>query len=33
MELDGVNWIYLARDGNQWQAVVKMVINPRVPFT
>jgi transposase len=28
---DGMDWIDLARDGDQWRALVNMVINLRVP--
>jgi 5-methylthioribose kinase len=28
----GVNFIYLAQDKNQWQAVVNMVMNVWVPY-
>jgi hypothetical protein len=28
---EGVNWIHLAQDRDQWQAVVNMVINLWVP--
>jgi hypothetical protein len=26
-----VNWMYLAQDGDQWRAVVNMVMKLRVP--
>jgi hypothetical protein len=29
--IDGANWIRLAQDRVQWQAVVNMVMNLRVP--
>jgi hypothetical protein len=29
--IDGANWIWLAQDRVQWQAVIKMVLNLRVP--
>jgi hypothetical protein len=28
---DGVDWIYLAQDRDQWRALVNTVINPQVP--
>jgi hypothetical protein len=28
---EGVDWIHLARDRDQWQAVVNTVMNLRVP--
>jgi hypothetical protein len=28
---DGMEWIELAQDGNQWRALVNMVMNLRVP--
>jgi hypothetical protein len=28
---DGMDWIDLAQDGDQWRALVKTVINLRVP--
>jgi hypothetical protein len=28
---DGMDWIYLAQDRDQWRALVKMVMNPQVP--
>jgi hypothetical protein len=28
---EGVDWMHLAEDRNQWQAVVNTVINLRVP--
>jgi hypothetical protein len=28
---DGMDWIGLAQDGNQWRDLVKAVINLRVP--
>jgi hypothetical protein len=31
IEWDGVDWIYLAQDRDQWRAVVNMVMNLRVP--
>jgi hypothetical protein len=30
-EWDGVDRMHLAQDGDQWQALVNMVINLRVP--
>jgi len=29
--LEGVDWIHLAQDRDQWRAVVNMAINLRVP--
>jgi hypothetical protein len=29
--LEGVNWIRLAQDQNQWRVLVNTVINHRVP--
>jgi len=31
IQIDGANWIRLAQDRVQWQAFVKMVMNPRDP--
>jgi hypothetical protein len=31
MEIDGVNWIQLAQKRVQWRALVKAVMNLRVP--
>jgi hypothetical protein len=31
IEIDGANWIQLARDRDQWRAFVKMVVNLGVP--
>jgi hypothetical protein len=28
---DGVDWIYMAQDRDQWRALVNMVMNLRVP--
>jgi hypothetical protein len=28
---DSMDWIYLAEDGDQWRALVNMVMNPQVP--
>jgi hypothetical protein len=28
---DGMDWIDLAQDGNQWRALVKTVMNLRIP--
>jgi hypothetical protein len=28
---DGVDWIYLAEDGDQWRALMNTVMNLRVP--
>jgi hypothetical protein len=28
---EGVDWIHLAQDRDQWWAVVNTVMNPRVP--
>jgi hypothetical protein len=30
-EWDGMDWIYLAQDGDQWRALLNPVINLRVP--
>jgi hypothetical protein len=30
-ECDGMDWIYLAQDRDQWRALVSMVMNLRVP--
>jgi hypothetical protein len=30
-EWEDVDWIHLAQDRHQWQALVKMIINFRVP--
>jgi hypothetical protein len=27
----GMDWIHLAQDRDRWRALVKMVMNPRVP--
>jgi hypothetical protein len=32
IELDGVDWIDLAQNRGKWWAVVKAVMNLRVPF-
>jgi len=29
--LEGVDWIYLAKGRDHWQAVVNRVMNPQVP--
>jgi hypothetical protein len=29
---DGMDWIDLAEDGDQWRALVNMVMNLRVPY-
>jgi hypothetical protein len=29
--LDGVDWIHMAQDRNQWRALVNMAMNLRVP--
>jgi hypothetical protein len=29
---EGVEWIHLAQDRNQWQVIVNMVMNPQVPY-
>jgi hypothetical protein len=29
--LDGVNWIDMAQDSDQWRVIVNMVLNLRVP--
>jgi hypothetical protein len=31
IEWDGVDWIYMAQDRNQWRAIVNTVLNLRVP--
>jgi hypothetical protein len=31
MGCDGVDWIHLAQDWDQWRAIVKTVMNLRVP--
>jgi hypothetical protein len=31
IELDGVDWVDLAHDRNQWRALVNTVMNLRVP--
>jgi hypothetical protein len=31
VEWDGVDWIDVAQDRNQWRALVKTVMNLRVP--
>jgi hypothetical protein len=31
IEWVGMNWIYLARDTDQWMALVNIVINLQVP--
>jgi hypothetical protein len=31
LEWDGMDWIDLAQDRDQWRALVKMVMNLRVP--
>jgi hypothetical protein len=28
---DGMDWIYLAQDGDQWRALVNAVMNARAP--
>jgi hypothetical protein len=30
-DLEGVDWIYLAQDRDQWQAAVNMVMNLEIP--
>jgi hypothetical protein len=30
-EWDGMDWIDLAQDRDQWKALVNVVMNPRVP--
>jgi hypothetical protein len=31
IEWDGMNWIDVAHDRNQWRALVNTVMNPQVP--
>jgi hypothetical protein len=31
IELDGMDWIYLAQDKDQWMALVNTIMNLRVP--
>jgi hypothetical protein len=31
IERDGVHWIYMAQDRDQWRALVNTVLNLRVP--
>jgi hypothetical protein len=31
IEWDGVDWIYMAQDRDQWRALVNTVLNLRVP--
>jgi hypothetical protein len=31
IELDGIDWIGVAEDRDQWKALVNMVINVQVP--
>jgi hypothetical protein len=31
IECDGMDWIYLAQDRDQWRALVNTVMNLRVP--
>jgi hypothetical protein len=31
IELDSVEWIYVAQNRDQWRAVVNTVMNPRFP--
>jgi hypothetical protein len=31
LEWDGMDWIYLAEDRDQWRALVNTVMNLRVP--
>jgi hypothetical protein len=31
IEWDGMDWIDLAQDRDQWRALMNMIINPRVP--
>jgi hypothetical protein len=31
IEWEGVDWIYLAQDRDQWQALIKTVINIWIP--
>jgi len=30
LKTDGVDWIHLSRDRNQWRAIVNMLINPQL---
>jgi hypothetical protein len=32
IECEGVDWMHLAEDRDQWQALVKTVMNLRVPY-
>jgi hypothetical protein len=31
IEWEGVDWLYVAQDGDQWWALVNMAVNIRVP--
>jgi hypothetical protein len=32
VELEGVNWIHLAQDGDRWWDLENRIINLRIPF-
>jgi hypothetical protein len=33
MELGGMDWIHLVQDRDRWRALVKTVMNLRLPYT